>query len=312
MIRAVLSKDNSQNEGSNPNPTSADKQLQTHPNNDESTNDSGNELPEHQGDAAEQIEEVHPDPCAKLRKDTYEVGKAYQFDDLMTFFDSNGNISVTPGRLKISPSDRLSIDDKHHKILFLHPGIFTVSIDFEGKAARKKKSFEQPITVIAPKITEVPGQEQWIASLVSESAPVDATIAHFRTQLNRLHNMGGFDVVLVASLRSFVELLVKDIATKTSVKVSDSLKTTYSNIMDNQHLQNYLFENVGNQRTSEGLQMMSKLLNNSNEETPLIDFLNLTTHQATKFLKIADVDRQDIFFRFIYTYFVVVNNTSIS
>lgn len=248
------------------------------------------------------------DPNAFILKNTFDVGNSYSFDDLIQFKDSTGGVSIKPGKLQIEPQLNVSINQKAQKFYFLSSGEFRVIVSFTDRKNGEEKQLDQTVQV-RPVRSSTLGSEEWINSIVDSRRPIDPSIELFRIQINQLHQEGGYDKVLVSSLRTFVELIVRKISKNIGASENDKLNAVYNDIISDKNIDTYLIKPfASNQSVHDALQMLSNTVIQANRITPLINFLNLTTHQSNNILGIADVDQQIIFFRFLYTYLVIVTN----
>ncbi len=256
-------------------------------------------------------QDTNGDPSIKLVRTKFKVAMQYNFDDLIEIKDSMGGTAIKPSKFKIVPESGVFVDKTKQNLVFYIPGSFNISLSFMDKRTRHEKDFSQDVLVVSQNQTLSKKSKEWIQSLVPGTGTdkIDDLINRFKAQINELMENDKYDVVLVSSLRTFIELIVRSIGQKIGIDNAESidLKKLYEQIISSCAVRKFLLDNLGDSRNQEGISVVFTEIQSKERFGSLIDFLNLTTHAATTMLGLPDVKSKALFFRFLYTYLVVVS-----
>ncbi|WP_056969278.1 ATP-binding protein [Lacticaseibacillus thailandensis] len=246
---------------------------------------------------------------AKLLLDTVEVGQPYEFDKLIELKDSQGGQSVKPSEVSFQPSDRtVYLDSDKETVVFTHYGEVTITFDYWDKITQKKSHFCDSVTVKRPKRLHHKKNDVWVYPLLDTDildGDVESYIIDFTNQVNLIANDDKLDLVFVSSLRTFAELMIRSIA-KTESANKDGLKETYNAVMGDANFNKALKRSGICNKSVKALQTIHRLVKEQ-KFVPIIDFLNLATHNATKLVTAKDVRDKSIYFKFLLTYTYIAN-----
>lgn len=252
-------------------------------------------------------ENINKKPTAKLLKDKIKVAKLYRIDDLVETKDSTGGYKVAPEDLKSSPGlPNVLIDNKNNTIIFYRSGNYELSFDFKDKTNGEENHFSESITVESTKSNRENPNTLFIESYIDESKNLDPIILKFKGELQSLYELN-YDMVLVSSTRTFVELVARDIAKKIKYRIKGkSLKEIVKDITEENKVQKNIFDKFKSQNEYEielkSIEDIYKIFCKNEKIGPIVDKLNLCTHVGPRYLHKKDVEDELLNINFLYTY----------
>ncbi|BDR57436.1 ATP-binding protein [Xylocopilactobacillus apis] len=238
------------------------------------------------------------------------VLKEYKFEELFEFKDAKGHDAIKPSRPVFEPSNAVCVNTKNNTVTFSRTGTINFSITITDKTTNKEKIINTQLKIISKYKSLQNISDDWIIPFnETEPASIDHSIINFKKNINSIKSMNRFDDVLVSSLRTFVELIIKKIAEYIGIETENKLLSKlYSEVIDWPKVEDNFIKNIKDLRTQKAYKTVYNEYFLYEKDTSLIDFLNLTTHTATQIVSLASVDRKLPFFNFLYTYLVVVTS----
>lgn len=242
---------------------------------------------------------------------TANIGEIYPFDTLITLKDSKGGDKVAPGPIVFNPKDMGKFNKKERTLSFEQPGTCSLRVDYIDKISGKSKTASYKIKIIDNEIKSK-SKKVYIASItIKESEYLDYQISKFKEEINEIYNMNNLDIVFVSSLRTFVELLVKEIASILKIPFDDNmkLKKLLNEVIDKKNVNKYFFSKLDKAKINHGLgSVYTKFMNKQKENDSLIDVLNIYTHSGINILDKQNAQDLRPYINFLFSYLNFITN----
>lgn len=255
--------------------------------------------------------------CSHVLMDKLQTGHTYKFDDLFVLYDAKGDQQVAPINNPFGSSEDVIFDKKKYTFTFTNCGEFPLNLRYLDKKTNKECSLQGKMIVLNPYKKEK-GTYDFIYSLVKESDKIDFVISEFRTQLNELYKLKKYNAVFVSSLRTFLELVVRNIAVILQYdKIYEddiSLKDLLNKVLSEKEVNSNFLKKLSPYRQKSGLKTIYKKISqkeNSSKNASVVEVLNMFTHSGMKLLTIDDAkdEQKCIVFLFTYLNFLLNNPT---
>ncbi|WP_294763171.1 ATP-binding protein [uncultured Lactobacillus sp.] len=233
------------------------------------------------------------------------VGEIYPFDDLITLEDSKGGKKVAPQKIVFNPEDMGKFNEKERELSFEQPGTCSLRVDYIDKISGKSKTASYKIKIFDNEIKSK-SKKVYIASItIKESEYLNYQISEFKKEINKIYNMNNLDIVFVSSLRTFVELLVKEIASILKIPFDDNmkLKKLLNEVIDKKNVNNYFFSKLDKATIDHGLgSIYTNFIDKQQENNSLIDMLNIYTHSGINILDKQNAKDLRPYINFLFSY----------
>lgn len=245
----------------------------------------------------------------RILKDSVQIGVEYKFDDIVALYDSEGTQKYKPLKISFCPSDGVSFNKKNKTITFLNSAEYSLRIEYEDKTTNNKenKEFSGKINAIN-KHKKEKGTPYFIECYVKESDQIDSVISTFRFQLNHLYLSQKYVTVFVSSLRTFVEIVVRNIAKILDLKYDPDeipLKQLLNTVLSEQVVNDTFLNQMKNGGTKSGLKnIYNKIILQEKEskDSSIIDVLNIFTHSGPKLLNLDDANKEKTCINFLFSF----------
>lgn len=243
----------------------------------------------------------YPDPLVKPLKKIFEVGKEYSFDEIFGFEDCKGGNKIIPLHFEINPQGSRSMNNKNKTVTFNKHGEVEFYITIHDKISNKEKEFSSKgIVNVKHFQSNTIYEKQLLHPLMQIPENLKADIILFKKEINELYKIGNFDMVLVSSVRTFVELVISDIVDALGEAKSKELSENHRKI--NKFVKEKFINEIDDMRERSGVDTIYKDAVRTGKTSNTIEFLNLTTHGAQRILGKEQILSDVSYINFLYTY----------
>lgn len=249
----------------------------------------------------------NPKQKSHILKDRVQIGFEYKMDDIVEIYDSNGTQKYKPLKTSFCPSNGVEFDEKAKTVIFFSSANYSLRIEYKDKIDKNNKEFSGIINA-TNKYKKKKGTSYFIECYVEESDQINSVISTFRSQLNYLYLSPKYVTVFVSSLRTFVEIVVRNIATILDLKFDPDeipLKKLLKTVLSEQVVNDNFLNQMKNGISKKGLQgIYNKIILQEKEsnDTSVIDVLNIFTHSGLKLLNLDDANKEKICINFLFSF----------
>lgn len=252
--------------------------------------------------------ETKNEPYARFKKAEVATQEFYKFDDLFCLRDSNNTNKIKPEDLKIEPKLSVSINKTNRTVCFMKEDTYTCTILFSDKETGIPKEITDKI-IARSNVHISSSKKRYIHSFLNESDNLDDIITEFRNQLNRVYLSQNLNIVFVSSLRTFVELVIREtlnlVNKKSNLNLADkkindetSLKKLLNLLINDENVISYLKSKLTNNNEKNAF---TNGFNSFHLDNNLIDYLNTYTHSGTKVLNKNETEYLETRINFLFS-----------
>lgn len=256
----------------------------------------------------------YPDANMHFLLTGLELAKEYTLDEILKVTDCKGTQKIKIDSIDIQPSKNISFNPKNKKLTIMSPSDIIFKIKFVDKISGKEFEFNQTLPCVNKKKVDINTSKiEFIHSFISlnKTVELDNDLTEFISEFNEAYASDSYKLLLLASVRTLLEMMCCKILDLLNENKSMYLKDNFKKIFSKEIINEHLFSKLNDDRNRKGITNIYETNRQRLITGTFVDNYNYSTHGLTHIVNEKFYKDDQPILNLLYSYLLFITQNKI-
>lgn len=243
----------------------------------------------------------------RLTTSYLEAGKEYSMDDFIIAQDCLGTQKIAINSIEVTPKNIVNYDSNRQVLVAGTTGNIRIKIKYKDKVSDRQFNFNEIIEVKRPKTTVTEIKTPFFGMVSNIESKTYEDLKELISEMNNVYKANKTSKMFICSIRTLLELISCDILDALKQEKSTYLSDNIKKIFKDESVKKNFIDHLIDERERKGLETIHNSFVAEATSTKLTQSFNMTTHGASRFLKIENIEHYFPLINLLYSYLLWLN-----